>query len=215
MGLAGPGKTALTALLAVALVAVLLLGQAAADRLTPAAGFARTGRLVGRAAFAYLTGLRTFAAAALWSRVEPVYHGYYERYALKEQAWSMPTMRIVLALDPQFVQAYYVAPWVMTERGMVDRGLALARLGVENNPRSGLLHASYAQMLALNGRDIKEAVRQANLALVSDWADIDEEFAGLVQLRLVYEKAGLKDRALAVQREADRLLKLGAKSTLP
>jgi len=107
-------------LAAAALVAVLVAGQALAAISAPAGGVASTGRLIGQTGFAYLGGLRTFAAAVLWARLEPLFHGYYDDRQVKELDEFLPTMRLVQTLDPQFEQAYYNAAWILARRGKTD-----------------------------------------------------------------------------------------------
>ncbi len=64
--------------IAVALLLVALIGgQALASATAPPGGVAATGRVIGQTSFAYLGGLRTFAAAVLWNRLEPLFDGYY------------------------------------------------------------------------------------------------------------------------------------------
>jgi hypothetical protein len=191
--------------LVVLLLAVALLGQGAADRLAPLGGPAPTGRTLERAGFAYVSGLRTFAAAVLWNRIEGLLHGYYGNTQLKDQAYALPTVRMVTLLDPQFVQAYYVASWILATRGQVSEGVDLLRSGVENNPGSGLLRAAYSQILALFTSDLDLAVRQADLAMDADYVDLFEKHDSLASLRAAYAKAGRSDRLAALDREIERI----------
>ncbi|MDZ4063912.1 MAG: hypothetical protein U1E22_04510, partial [Coriobacteriia bacterium] len=114
-------------LVAFALVAILLVGQAGTDISMPTRTPA--GRELGRAGFAYLSGLRVFAAYVLWNRIEPVFHGYYEGVALDQQTYALPTVNLVLALDPQFEDGYYTVAWILAQRGDVSGGLELAKRG--------------------------------------------------------------------------------------
>lgn len=192
--------------LAVALLAVALFGQALSDANPPAAAVTGTGYALGRASFAYLTGLRTFAAAVLWNRVDPVYHEYYGHEAVDRQRFMLPTMRLVTVLDPQFVQAYYVAQWIVARNGRVDEAVSISEDSVKNNPRSGLLHASFAQILMVYAHRPQEAVREADSALFrSDWANAFEQHDSYVLLRAVYRAAGRLDRVAYVQTRIDRI----------
>ncbi|MFA5843369.1 MAG: hypothetical protein WC971_00905 [Coriobacteriia bacterium] len=192
--------------LAVALLAVALFGQALSDANPPATAVTGTGYALGRASFAYLTGLRTFAAAVLWNRVDPVYHEYYGEGAVDRQRFMLPNMRLVTVLDPQFIQAYYVAQWIVVRNGRVDEALNISEDSVKNNPRSGLLRASFAQILMIYAHRPKEAVREADLALFhSDWANGFEQHDGYVVLRSVYRAAGRLDRVAYLQTSIDRL----------
>lgn len=189
------------------LVVLAIAAQAAASSLaTPTTG-AETGAVLGQASFAYVSSLRTFVAAVLWNRMEPQIHAYYEDKPIEDYAFMLPTMHLVLQLDPEFKQAYYVAPWIIAKCGDVDGGLRLAKRGTEALPGSALLHASYAQMLVVFRNDsLTEAVGQANTSLRSSWSDPEEEYIGLGMCRAVYRMAGMRtvDEALAAaQRQLD------------
>jgi tetratricopeptide (TPR) repeat protein len=170
------------------LVACILGGQALVDDGTTASGVTQVGSAAGRAGFAYLTGLRRFTALLLWNRIEPQFHEYY--------------LRLVVALDPQFIQAYYVAPWVVRANGRAADAIAIAREGVENNPRSGLLHSALAQILFLRAGELDAAVAQADLAMRPDqvWADATEQWQGIRMLRDIYAKAGLPAKVAETDR---------------
>lgn len=190
--------------LAMALVATLLAGQLAAD--LQAAYPARGVEALGRAGFAYLTGIRTFIAALLWNRLDPIFHDYYEQLPLEEQLQMLPTIRMVIMLDPQFEEAYYVAAWVLARRGDIQTGLDVARQGVTNNPTSGLLRFNYAQILYLFGDDLQEAVRQADIAVqTATWRDAIEQHDAYAVFGAIYRAAGLTEKDALMQREIERL----------
>jgi tetratricopeptide (TPR) repeat protein len=194
-------RRAVAVLLASALLAgVLLAGQAGADASAPAGRTADTGRTLGRTGDAYLSGLRVFAALVIWNKLEPQFHGYYSNLALKDQKFLMPNLRLVLLLDPQFVQAYYDVPWVLAGNGRVDEALSIAREGIANNPRSGLLRMAYGQLIFLLKKDYAAAAAQAGLALGANmqWKDEVELWENLSIARDVYAKAGMKDKAAQV-----------------
>ncbi|MDP2182425.1 MAG: hypothetical protein Q8K99_07635 [Actinomycetota bacterium] len=190
--------------IAVALVAVLLGGQTATDRLTPTRTPA--GQELGRAGVAYLSGLRIFAAYVLWNRIEPIFHEYYEDVPLAEQTYTLPTVGLVLALDPQFEDGYYTVAWVLARRGDVAGGLDLAKKGIENNPESGFLRANYAQILWLYGKDVPEAVRQVDEAVrVGKWRNAIDQHDSYAVFGAIYRAAGLKDKDAFIKREILRL----------
>jgi hypothetical protein len=185
----------------------LLVAQAGAAALAPVGQSAETGRVIGRAGFAYLSGMRTFAAAVLWSRLDPQFDLYYGNKALSDQTQMLPMMRLVQMLDPQFVQAYYISSWIVARRGDPAEGFAIAREGIAHNPRSGLLRASYIEnmMLEDNGRvtrgesrvHVKEAVLQADAAVRPDtlWSDDAEKLEGYAVIAAAYRVAGLNEQA--------------------
>jgi tetratricopeptide (TPR) repeat protein len=197
------------ALLAVCvLLAAVLGGQAVADSRVPARAGAASGAAIGRAGFAYLTGLRRFAALLIWNRLEPQFHGYYSTLALKDERFLLPNMRIVTLLDPQFIQSYYMVPWILVDNGKLAEAMDIAREGVANNPDSGLLHTSLAQLMYLKTQDLNGAVAQADLAMRPDqvWADATEQWQSMKILIDIYTKAGepaKADAALLVTKELE------------
>ncbi len=149
---------------------------------------------MGQTGFAYLGGLRTFTAAILWARLEPLFHGYYGGKSIKELKEFLPTMRLVQALDPQFEQSYYNAAWIVAQRGDMEEALAIAREGVKNNPNSGLLRANYVQLLILDDKvsNLDEAYENAvfGLSPEAQWANIDDQFEGYAIFRTVFTLRG-------------------------
>ena len=210
-------RTSARIAIVVVLVVVLLLAQAAATALAPTGESTKTGRLLGRAGFAYLSGIRTFVAAVLWNRLEPQFHMYYQQMGLAQQTQMMPVIRLVQTLDPQFVQAYYIASWVVSRHGDPAEGLRISREGIRNNPRSGLLRTSYIENMLLRdnerkaqGKDrmyIEEAVKQADAAMRSDtiWNDDAEKFEGFAVIAAVYKLAGLTEKEQAARAIQDSL----------
>jgi hypothetical protein len=191
---------------AIAAVVAGLLLVLTAQLLSPVAGASSapgdTGKVLGQTGFAYLGGLRTFVAALLWNRLDPQFHEYYGG-SLEDSTYMMPTLRIVTWLDPQFVQAYYIGQWVVARRGNVPEALALTREGLAANPQSGLLRASYSQMLLLFAKDKKGAHTWALKAMAPDavWASDDEKFQGYATLKDILNITGDKpafQRATAV-----------------
>lgn len=183
----------------IALILVLLLGQAAGDGIASEARGEDTGAAVGEASFAYLTGLRVFAGALLWNRIEPLLHGYYADVPLSQQAHIVPTIRMVVLLDPQFEQAYYVGSWIVFRRDDPEIGIELAKDGVESNPDSGLLLSSVAQLLLVDGR-AREAVVYAERAVDADYPDDVARWEALAIVRSVHDSAGDPERADEIRR---------------
>jgi hypothetical protein len=190
-----------------ALLACILVGQGLVDVAVPAGAVTRVESSAGRAGFAYLTGLRRFAALVLWNRIEPQFHDYYEGRPIRDQTFVLPNLRVIVALDPQFIQAYYVAPWIVQANGRIGDAVAIAREGVDNNPRSGLLHSAFAQILYLRADDLSGAVEQADLAMRPDqvWADATQQWQGIRALRDIYAKAGLQARVAETDRVTAQL----------
>lgn len=164
-----------------------------ASLLTPAvSGSGSTQAVLGKAGFAYLGGLRTFVAALLWNRLDPQSDGYYSGQSVEQQTFMLPTLRVVTWLDPQFVQAYYIAQWITARDKHLDQSLALTREGLANNPKSGLLMATYAQLLQLFAHDQKAAALWAERALAPgiQWRDDTEKFDSYVLIQAILKASG-------------------------
>jgi hypothetical protein len=197
-------RIGIATVIAVLLVA-MLAGQAATDALAPV-GRASSGRSVGRASFAFLGGLRTFAAAVLWNRLEPQYHEYFTGVPFDKQVFVLPTVRVVVALDPQFEQPYFVASLLLARSGHETDGLRLARDGVAANPKSGLLISSLVQMIVIFEKDYRAAAAEADRGLAPGvrWSTLNDEYEGLAIFREAYKLSGQKakhDKTVALIQE--------------
>lgn len=186
-------------LAAVILCFVVLTGsQAAAGGLRPEAASSRSTAALGRTGFAYLGGLRRFAAAVLWNRLDPQSHEYYAGAPLAEQVHMMPTFRLVTMLDPQFEQAYYLASWMAWENLSHAEGIAIARQGLSANPESGMLAANLAQLLFIDDSVGNQPELETLIAsLLHDelvWLDDEALFEGMAVTR---------DALVAYGREAE------------
>ena len=197
------------AIVAVLCVALLLGAQALASASAPTGGIATTGRVLGQTGYAYLGGLRTFAAALLWNRLDPIFHGYYHESFDKDFAVFMPDISLVLALDPQFQQAYYVASYFLASNGHLDTGVSLAKEAVANNPKSGLLRANLIEILRMQDpkKNLPEIVKQTQIGVQPDmtYANIDDAYESLGVFRSVYMET--HDTAMAARlREVQKQL---------
>lgn len=212
--MAAPSGAARLIAVVVLCVVLLLSGQWAAGRTTPSPEVADAGRLIGRTGFAYLSGLRTFAAAVLWNRLDPQFHLYYSGIQLQNMQFMMPTMRMVVLLDPQFLQAYQVASYIVFQKDGHEAGLAIAREGVANNPRSGMMNANLAQLLLLTGDPANRPEALSSVAMGSSqdayWTDPQEEYEGLAVMRSVLHVWGDPADAAAVERRLEQLRLVGA-----
>lgn len=201
------GSVLWLAIAVVALLCVVVAGQALADAMVPSAGSSATSEVVGRASFAYLTGIRVFAAQVLWNRIDPIMHEYYADVPLRKQRYMLTTFNLITLLDPDFVPPYYIGPWILAREKHVPAALDLAAEGVRNVPDSGLLRTSYAQILMLYGNDLDAAVKQADIATSSSvtWADAIEQHDSYEVLRAVYTKAGDTQKANALLAVIEKL----------
>jgi tetratricopeptide (TPR) repeat protein len=188
-------------------LALVLGGQAMADSLVPEASGAETNEAVGRAASSYLTGIKTYAAAAVWNRIHPVMHGYYAGVSLGEQRYMLSTISLVIALDPHQEQAYSVGSWILAENGRVEEAIQMAERGVEANPNAGLLLSNLAQMEYLYGDGLDTAVAIAERALDDDveWLDGIQQHQWYPLLGDIFRQAGRDDLDALVQDRLERL----------
>lgn len=180
----------------IVLALVLALGgQAMADSLVPEASGQDTNAAVGRAASSYLTGIRRYGAALLWNRLDPIMHGYYAGVSLTEQRYMLSTIAMVEALDPGFVQSYYVGTWVLIQNDRLDDGLAMAERGVQEVPTSGLLLTNLAQIQYLYAKDLDSALDTALSGLGPDvvWDSASDQYTGYAVFRDVFKTAGRDD----------------------
>jgi hypothetical protein len=214
-------RNTVSAVLAVVLALVLVLGgQALADMAAPdVPNGALTGQAMGRAGFAYLTGLRQFGAALLWNRLEPQMHEYYGGHGLGKMGFMLPSIKAIVTLDPQFVEAYYVAPEILIESGQqpgvsseeaavrLQAGLDLAKEGADNNPKSGIALSSYAELLYTRGKDLQAALPYAVVALQPDvvWRTDEEQWDQYALLRSIFQKDGDWVRVHEVQAVMDTI----------
>lgn len=200
-------------LVGLVLVAFLLAAQALASYSAPPGGRASTGRVLGKTGFAYLGGLRTFAAAALWNRIEPQFHGYYSGIPIEEQVYMIPTLRLVVALDPQFSQAYYISTWILYSHSPTE-GVALARQATADNPKSGILQANLAQLLFIEDKaaNRQEILSHITAGLASDdvWLDDAQRYEGLASMAQTLDGLGEKQAAATVQGRLATMRESGA-----
>lgn len=198
----------------IVLVAVLLGAQFLGNMTAPPSGVSSTGRSVGKAAFAYLGGLRTFAAAVLWNRLDGQYDNYFEGVHFKDVTFIMPTIFFVTKLDPNFVQAYYVGGYLLAERGMWDEAYKLAGEGIANNPNSGLVRASYVQILLRQDKkkNLAAALKQARIGVGPGmyYSSIDDEFEAIAIFRSVFNLVGDRGVVAAIMARQRQLYKMGA-----
>ncbi len=201
----------------VLLIAALVGIQAVATIAAPEQPVASTGKLLGNTGFAYLGGLRVFAAAVLWNRLEPQFDEFYQAKKLKDLTFLMPNLYLVQRLDPTFVQAYYNAAFILGRRGQWDEALRVAKEGIQKNPNSGLMRANYAQLLLMQDQkgNLPEAYKQALIGLGPDmtYDNMDDEFESVAIFRVVLKLAGREDLAAAASQRLDELKGAGAEAT--
>jgi hypothetical protein len=188
------------------LLAIVIAAQAAAVTAAPAQRTS-TARSLGRAGFAYLGGLRTFAAAVIWNRIDPQFHGYFTGVPLSDQIFMLPKLRMVTLLDPTFAEAYYISSYIVFKHSSPEAGLAIAREGVAANPDAGRLKANLVQLLFVADRvgNRTEIMRAIDGVLDSDtkWDDPEAQFEGYGIAMNALESFGDAARAGRVKRQLD------------
>ncbi|MBN1193135.1 MAG: hypothetical protein JXA36_05550 [Coriobacteriia bacterium] len=188
-------------------LALALCGQAMADGLVPDASGVDTNRAVGRAASSYLTGIKTYAAAALWNRIHPVFHNYYGGEVLSEHRYMLTTIAAVQALDPHLIFSYSVGAWILAKNDRVDEAMDMARRGVAENPDSGLLLMNLAQLSMLFDDDLPGAAEVAEVGIGDDivWTDLVEKHDSYSIFGAIFRAAGRDDLDAIVQEELERI----------
>lgn len=184
----------IVAALAVCL-ALALGGQAVADSAISRTGD-DTGATVGRAASSYLAGLRVYAAAALWNRIDPLLHYYYVNVPIDQQRYLLTTIAMVQALDPHAVRSYSLGAWLLVRNDRVDDGIAMSERGVQENPDSGIALASLAQIQWLYGdkdRALEVAARAMDPEVI--WPGPNETYTWFATLRDIFKAEGRTDMA--------------------
>lgn len=178
--------------LAAVFLVVALSGQFMSDASLDSGSSTATVQAVGRASSSYLTGVRTYAAAVLWNRIDPLLHGYYGEVPLEDQRYMLSTIALVEWLDPKFAPAYYIGPWILVRNGKRDAGIAMARKGIEMLPDSGICRASYAQILIVEDGDVAGAVLQVKAALepTMKWTDATEQVDAYASMEQILRQAG-------------------------
>lgn len=168
---------------------------------------------VGRTGFAYLGGLRRFAAAVLWNRLDPQSHEYYADTPFSKQTHMMPTFHIVTLLDPQFEQAYYLASWLAWENISREEGISIARDGLAENPESGMLVTNLIQLLFIEDARVNKPEIEVLVARILGgelrWLDDETYFEGLAVSRDALGAYGRTAEAAAVTAEMERLRESG------
>lgn len=196
-------RTASAAIAVALCLALGLGGQALTDASAAELGRANVGELIGGTTSSYLTGLKRFAAAALWNRMDPVFHNYYSGVSLDDQLYMLPTIAMVQALDPHLVQPYYIGSWMLIRNDRLDDGIAMAERGARENPEAGILYVNLAQLQMLYADDLPAAVETAAYVLEHEmwWSDFEEKYNGYPILRAIFVAAEREDLVRAVDEE--------------
>ena len=199
--------------LVVAGLALVLAAQAIGGHVQVGVGAAATGESVGKAGFAYLTGFRTTIASLLWKSVDEQGDAYYAGADLGDQKYLVPTVRLINWLVPGWEEPYYVAQWVIARQGKPAIALEMTAEGLANNPESGLLRYSYAQLLDLFFNHDPSAYQWALKTVAADtkWRNVSEKLTGWAIARDIFKRHGDTARYEAAARMFRELQKPDAK----
>jgi hypothetical protein len=192
------------------LAVVLIVGaQALAQASAPPAQQMSQTKLIGQTGFAYLGGLRMMAAGLLWGSLDSQFHQYRTASKFTDRLDLLPAIRIVQLLNPQLEQPYYFTSYVLAERGRMGDALDLARDGIRNSPRSGLLRANYIQLLAMQDRkrNLPTMLEQAKIGLGPDmqYVSVDDKFESYGIFRIPFEIIGDQATIKAIDAEQSRM----------
>jgi hypothetical protein len=179
-------------LVAAAGVCLVIAAQLLAGLVPAGAAGVATGAALGEAGFVYLTGFRVTLAGVLWNRVDTQGDTYYDTVPLDHKNYVLPTARVVTWLDPQYTEPYFVAQWVIARSGHPAEALRMTREGLVNNPDSGLLRYSYAQLLDVFYKHDRRAYVWALKIIAPDakWRSTDEKFEGWAIAREIFKRRG-------------------------
>ena len=177
-------------LVAAAGLCLVVVAQVLAGVVPAGVSGAATGASLGQAGFVYLTGFRSTLAGILWKRIDEQGDTYYANIDLGKQDYLLPTVRIVTWLDPQYTEPYYVGQWVIAREGDLKDAVAMTEEGLANNPDSGLLRSSYAQLLDVFFKHDSRAYGWAIQTVASDskWRSVEEKFDSYAIARELFKR---------------------------
>jgi hypothetical protein len=195
-------------------LALVTGAQALAQASAPPAQQMSQTRLIGQTGFAYLGGLRMMAAGLLWGGLDAQFHQYRSTSRFTDRLDLLPAIRIVQLLNPQLEQPYYFTSYVLAARGRMGDALDLARDGIKNNPRSGLLRANYVQLLAMQDkkRNLPLMLEQAKIGLGAnmEFVNADDAFESYGIFRIPFEMIGDKATIAVIDAAQKRMREPGA-----
>lgn len=186
-----PERKARTAAVLVSLLlSVAILFQVAVDR-TPAGSGERAGNFPSAASLArFLGGIRQYLAYTFFIKTDKLHHVYGDTPEL------IPYFLIITYLDPQYIDAYYVACGLIFDAGKPDEALKLNMRGIEINPNSADLYFSLADIY-IRKNQYQEALNALEEAsrLKSELSTRDLIVEGL---SIVYKKLGEEEKSRKV-----------------
>jgi hypothetical protein len=199
--------------LGVCLALVLIIGaQALAETAAPPVRQMSQAKLIGQTGFAYLGGVRMMAAGLLWGGLDAQWH-QYGTGRIVDRLDLLPSIRIVQLLNPQLEQPYYYTSYVLAKFGRMNDALDLAREGIKNNPRSGLLRANYIQLLLMrrNKRDLPLMLEQARIGLGPniEFVNDDDAFESLGIFSVPFQLSGDTASVNAIKAMQERMRQQG------
>jgi hypothetical protein len=200
--------------LGVCLAMALIIGaQALARASAPPVRQMSQAKLIGQTGFAYLGGLRMMAAGLLWGSLDAQWHEY-GTMRMEDRLDLLPSIRIVQLLNPQLEQPYYYTSYVLAKLGRMDDALELAREGIKNNPRSGLLRANYIQLLLIQGKksNLPLMLEQARIGLGPniEFVNVNDAYESLAIFSVPFQLSGDTASAKVIDASKEKLRQQGA-----
>jgi hypothetical protein len=193
-------------------LALIIGAQALAEASAPPVRQTSQAKLIGQTGFAYLGGLRLMAAGLLWGSLDAQFHEYGTT-KIADRLDLLPSIRIVQLLNPQLEQPYYYTSYVLAERGRMADALDLAREGIKNNPRSGLLRANYVQLMLMRHKksDLPLMIEQARIGLgpTMEFVSVDDAFESLGVFRAPFQLSGDTASVKAIDAMQERIRQQG------
>jgi hypothetical protein len=202
----------------VCLALALVVGaQALAQVSAPPVHQISQAKLIGQTGFAYLGGLRVMAAGLLWGTLDAQFHQYMSDSDIKDRLDLLPAIRAVQLLNPQLEQPYYFTSYVLAKRNRMNDALELAREGIKNNPRSGLLRANYIQLLLMQGKksSLPLMLEQARIGLGPniEFVSADDAYESFSIFSVPFKLTGDMAAVKAIDATKEELRQQGAAPT--
>ncbi len=164
------------ALLALLIAALLAAGTLAQSSLRASRMEREGGEPSGLARVDFLDflgGVRDFITYSMWVRGDRIHHGYYG--SITREAELIPYYHVITLMDPHNIDAYYVAAETIYASGQPEEAVLFTKRGIEDNPSSGDLRGSLADLYIREGR-YEEAREEYRAALGLDLRLVDEDF---------------------------------------
>jgi len=129
------------------------------------------------AVYALVGEFRAVAANLLWTKAEIYHHEYIAHGGTwNENKDLMPLIRLIVDLDPRFVEAYLTGAWMLaTGLGRPEQAVRFLREGIANNPTSPELYEELGTLYARPLGDPRRGLRYLEKALQLTQDEFDRQ----------------------------------------